>query len=102
MIDHQLTNRLRDGLVDILADRLSSREFSELRDPRGTANEMARELAAATYAGDIGGMISTIEKVHRIAARIEEPESAADRRPIRIEDSEDWATTRVARQRRKP
>jgi hypothetical protein len=88
-------------LVDVLTDRWAGRELAELPEPRVTARAIAVELMTALRAGDTDLMFHLLEKVHLLAARIEEPESAADRKAIRREESEDWATTRVHRSRPK-
>jgi hypothetical protein len=62
---------------------------------------MAVDLVTAAHAGDIDGMTMVLCRITRIAHGLEEPESAADRRPVRIEDSEDWAATHVRRSKPK-
>jgi hypothetical protein len=88
-------------LIDDLTDRLAGHQLSELPEPRVTARMMAVDLVTSLRRGELDEVRRIIEKIGDLAAGLIEPESAADHHPIRIEDSEDWAATRVKRSRPK-
>lgn len=71
------------NLVEVLTERLAAHQLAALREPRLTARDMAVDMVQAMARGDLGAVITIIEKVHRLEARIDEPEGPADRRAIR-------------------
>jgi hypothetical protein len=84
-------------LVDDLTDRLAGRQLADLPEPRVTARMAAVDLVTALRGGNLDEARIILDKIGDLAAGLVEPESAADRHPIRFEDSEDWASTRVKR-----